>query len=304
MTRAGSLPLGFAAHLVDAPIEEAPRPETLRAWGQVSLRVERWESPAELKELLTPWRAHSRLCRLRLPAKGDPGEALGALGEGLRVDWVVDPEAARALLAVAPSSWRPRAVIPWAAPASPGGAELTESVRRAGAAGWPVELSPEQLCAGDELLRVLDFYLFHPGLAVPVEPLNSLLIALLGRCPRSLWELWFGRAEDCFFVGDGGEVSLCASWAAQERRRYGRREDPPEVWRASRAHSELRAMLRGEALPATACGSCDARRECGGALLALVPGAPCEVFRETVARLRLAAAALGGTRRGVGRSGG
>jgi hypothetical protein len=263
----------------------------MRAWGQVALRVQRLESGEALERLLAPWRALAALRRLRVPAAGDPEEALSVVGSGLRVDWVVDAEAAGRLRTVAPSRWRRRGVVPWAVPAP--GSEVTEAVRLAGTAGWPVELPPELWTGEAPLLALLDFYLFHPGLAVPVEPFHSLLIGLLARRPQTLWELWFGSAADCFHVSARGSVSLCESWADQPSRCYGTAEQSPEVWRASGPHALLGAFLEGDAWPDPACASCGARSECGGALLALLPAARCDVFVEVMARLRLAAAALG-----------
>lgn len=292
MTAAPVRPPGFSPHLVHAPAERLPSPAALAAWGQVALRLERPRSGEALGALLAPWRAQAALRRLRLPAAGDPEDALGAVGMGLRVDWVVDRQAALRLGAVAPSRWRRRGVVLWAVPGLLGGPALEETVRLAGTAGWPVALGPELLCEGSSLLPLLDFYLFHPGLAVPVEPFHSLLIGLLGRRPRTLWALWFGPAADCFYVSDEERVSLCESWADQPARCFGRSDESPERWRASGPHAVLRALVSGEAWPDPCCGSCEARAECGGALLALEPEARCDGFREVVVRLRLAAAAL------------
>lgn len=302
MTAPLLLPLGFAPHLVHAPAERVPSPAVARSWGQVALRVERLGSRESLRDLLEPWRAHAALRRLRLPAAGDPEDALGAAGVGLRVDWVLGPEGAVRLRAVSPSRWRRRGVVPWAVPAAVSGPALKETVCLAGTAGWPVELRPEVWVGDAPLLQLLDFYLFHPGLTVPVEPFHSLLIGLLSRRARTLWALWFGAAADCFYLNDAGNVSLCAAWAAQPSRCFGASDDPPEAWRASAPHASLRALLSGESWPDPACGSCQARAVCGGALLSTLPSARCDVFREVMVRLQLAAAALGRRARGTAQS--
>ena len=114
----------------------------------------------------------------------------------------------------------------------------------------------------------------------------------------------------------GEPVRELGSQTVASLRRAGR---APEAWRASRAYASLRALLRGEerldpaceaseareACEASeareaceACEACEVRGVCGGAILALQPAARCDVFREVMARLRLAAAALQRRHRG------
>lgn len=288
-------------HLVDAPAHRLPPPERARAWGQAALRLERAEA---LADTLAAWRARLAVRRVRVVAAGDPAAALSAVGPGTRLDWIVDAPAAERLPEVAPSQWRDRGTTAWAVPAEGLGASLPAVLRRAGSAGWPVLLPPgaQILTAEAPILELLDFYLFHPGLAVPVEPFHGLLVGLVARRPRTLWELWFGLAAEHFHLDAEGHASLCAAWAADPARRYGTEEDAPAAWRASAAHRDLSALLRGEVAPDPACATCEAWACCGGALVALRAGAGCEVWREAIARLRIAAGTLQ-RRAAVGRRG-
>ncbi len=171
-------------------------------------------------------------------------------------------------------------------------------VRASGRAGIPVVFGPdaaEALGAGVGL-ELLEYYLFEPDLAVPIEPFHSLLRAELGE-DRSLWNIWFGHPADHFFIDEQGNVSLCAAWCKRPERRYGRAKDGPGGWRASLAHKELVATLKRDGL-AKACRDCPARRRCHGVVQSVTGKDSCGDWPEIFVRIELAAKALlsGGTK--------
>ena len=181
----------------------------------------------------------------------------------------------------------------WGRPLS----EHLSVTRAAGRAGFPVLFSDRDAALlGSSLgLDLLAFYLFEPELAVPVEPFHSLLRAELGE-GRTLWNIWFGRADEHFFVGQDGNVSLCSSWAGRPDRIYGRDTDSPETWERSEAHAALLSLLTEQGLPER-CRSCPMRRRCQGAALAVTGEETCGQWPELITRVNLAARAMRPSRR-------
>ncbi len=162
----------------------------------------------------------------------------------------------------------------------------------AGNAALPVLFSDgdAEVLSGDLGLDLLSYYLFDPDLAVPLEPFHSLLRAELGE-NRTLWNIWFGRPEEHFFVGTDGHVSLCSSWISREERRYGSDSSGRHDWVASEGHRLLRDMLSGKSLPER-CRNCPVSSRCQGAVWAVTGNDVCGQWPEIITRVNLAARAM------------
>lgn len=84
----------------------------------------------------------------------------------------------------------------------PVAAGLARAVRVAAALGLPVRVLPEQPSGEPlaELLEVADFYLHDPMVVAPIEPFHSLLAALRGGRPETLWTMLEKDPEqfDCY----------------------------------------------------------------------------------------------------------
>jgi len=280
------------AHLVDCSCME---PDA--SWGQVALRIP-WSEVGAVQSFAVP----VRLVRLsgELPTGHRDGDdssemsrLLGQLPAGIRI--IVTGEHPAGLVSELPRAMESEHKNLWFE-VSGEAKDLVATVRQAGLSGWPVLLPRDSaaLWQSPDLLDLLDLYLFEETLQVPIEPFHSMLVSLLSRSGRTLWNMWFGWPLDFFFIDEDHHVSLCASWASDSNRCYGSATDSVSVWRASEAHDSLAAML-DERKSCSDCESCPIRHLCGGALRAVHSDVDCSTWVEIVERLRLAAAALGRT---------
>ncbi|MFH2008937.1 MAG: hypothetical protein ABI333_20275 [bacterium] len=279
-------------HVVSCPVDwieshRAPAEQVfLRAPGDGC-------EPDRLAALLARWRSATRIRRLELPFTSELDAVLQAVGPGLRVVVEVDRSSAAELHGEQVRRWEAQVNL-WAAPRITSRQGILEAVTRASLAGWPVQLPavPGLLRGGDLLLELLEHYLFEPALDVPVEPLHSLLVCLVQRQRRTLWNLWFGVPEDHFYLTDEGHVSLCEAWAGKAATRYGTADEEVSAWRSSAAYQGLLQDRRDFPRAQTPCAECPARRPCAGVLLALDPALDCGPWQELFERLRLAAGSL------------
>ena len=292
----------MTAHMVDCACLD---PDT--SWGQVALRIP-WSDAARVTSLAVPVRSvllsGEAADRLKHDDVAQMARVIDLLPAGIRI--IVTGDDANFLVPGLPLALEPKHKNLWFEAAS-NVEDLGAVVREAGLLGWPVNLSRDsaQLWGSPQLLDLLDLYLFEAGLQVPIEPFHSMLVSLLSRSGRTLWNIWFGWPLDFFFVDGENRVGLCPSWASDSARCYGQATDSIEKWRTSDAHRQLAAML-DERKSCSDCESCPIRHLCGGALRAVHPDVDCSIWVEVVERLRLAAADLGrraGTRERHGRQG-
>lgn len=281
--------MNLPRHLVVCPADRTPDP----ALGQVVLvaaeaghaaaRLSAWQATVPVRGLVVP-----------LPP-GDPHDLL-RLGAGLRVRVTISGDTVGRLDPGVPAHAEAVDVSLWAEATDADPAAAVDTAIQASLRGWPTVLPVEawpRLPAG-ALRRLVEHYLHHPALGVPVEPLHGVLEALLDHGGRDLWHLAFGIPTEHFTVAPGGQVSLTSAGATDPTWTYGRAEDGPAAWRRSPGHAALRRRLGGSD---PVCAACPDRPPCGGLLRALAPETACDAFREALGTLRRAAQDLRRLRR-------
>ena len=160
--------------------------------------------------------------------------------------------------------------------------ECMGDIRVATALGFPVELAPPFDAYGEELLaEVADYYLHHRLLRVPVEPLHTLFMHMVGRPKGTLWQLYHEAPHRFAWVDEAGRASASERWATAGRYYDG---SEPGAWSASDLAQELLSLQQRLFDEASPCTTCPAFPTCGGFLTAVGRG-ECTAWRATVERL-------------------
>jgi uncharacterized protein len=131
--------------------------------------------------------------------------------------------------------------------------------------GRPVTLqfSDPQETDFHNLSEVLDYYLHSSTLSVPIQPLHSLLVALIN--DREV-DLWKATHEDCrydLYVTEDGRVTLSKRFALRGAF-YGSIHDSPEVWQRSSLHRRMSEFKRTIQEHVSECSYCQHFPICGG----------------------------------------
>lgn len=276
--------------LVSAPASMAAKKE----WRHVVLRA---TSTEEAAESVQGWKSTATIRRIEVPWDPSIEKLLHRLDFPVQVLVEVGNEGTSDLGGVSRRRWEEKGVNLWARPHGSLVSDrkaLEAAARSATKAGWPFMLRIEEgfLTETAALLPLLDYYLFHEELSVPINPYHGMLTAKLQRSERTMWSFAFGSPEDHFFVGTNGLVSLCRSWTEQEDLVYGESSKPMSSWHRSLGYQALGAHMRSREPVFFACRTCRHHPFCRGMMLRLTKEADCTTWVEIFERLRMVSATL------------
>jgi radical SAM protein with 4Fe4S-binding SPASM domain len=267
------------------------RVEIRQGWHHVVLRG---DDSAQVTDALDRLDSQAVIRRIELRCDSGFREFLKAVKPPVRVLVTVSSDSIGNLHSVDRESWEGQGVNLWAVPDGSAGQDAVALVKTATDAGFPVLLKIEEdfLRKPLPLLHVLDHYLFHPELNVPIDPFHSMLVTKVQLNRRNLWRYSFGHPFDYFYLDGDGNVSLCKNWVSDPTRRFGTADQPVEAWRQSEAHGLLTEWLKEPQGTDPDCVDCRHVPFCRGMLQCLDGQADCEGWLEIMDRIRLAAGVL------------
>lgn len=139
-------------------------------------------------------------------------------------------------------------------------------------AGVPVRLAPRARWPGGVLERLVEHFLYHPALEVPIEPFVALARAVAyGGADGGTTDLRHAYREVLgtdWFVDREGRVSLSERWAKAERF-LGDVSDTPEALETSDLGMEVTSYRERVFSGPSPCATCLHFPACGGFWLAL-----------------------------------